>query len=81
MGLGLALAALAYMVVIILRTLIHGIDVPGYASLAAMLLFFSGMNMIGLGILGEYVGRVFVEAKQRPHYLVQDLIGFDLGAR
>jgi polyisoprenyl-phosphate glycosyltransferase len=77
LGLGLALAALAYMVVIILRTLIHGIDVPGYASLAAMLLFFSGMNMIGLGILGEYVGRVFVEAKQRPHYLVQDLIGFD----
>jgi glycosyltransferase involved in cell wall biosynthesis len=77
LGLGLALAALAYMLVIILRTLIHGVDVPGYASLAAMLLFFSGMNMIGLGILGEYVGRLFVEAKQRPQYLVRDVIGFE----
>jgi glycosyltransferase involved in cell wall biosynthesis len=77
LGLGLASAALAYMLVIILRTLIHGIDVPGYPSLAAMLLFFSGMNMIGLGILGEYVGRLFVEAKQRPQYLVRDVIGFD----
>jgi glycosyltransferase involved in cell wall biosynthesis len=77
LGFGLALAALAYMLVIILRTLIHGIDVPGYASLAAMLLFFSGVNMIGLGILGEYVGRVFVEVKRRPQYLVRDVIGFD----
>lgn len=77
LGLGLSTAALTYMLVIVLRTLIHGIDVPGYASLAAMLLFFSGMNMIGLGILGEYVGRIFVEAKQRPQYLVRDLIGFD----
>jgi hypothetical protein len=77
LGFGLALVALAYMMVIVLRTLVHGIDVPGYASLAAMLLFFSGINMIGLGILGEYVGRIFVEAKRRPQYLVRDVIGFD----
>jgi polyisoprenyl-phosphate glycosyltransferase len=77
LGFGLALAALAYMLVIIVRTLVHGIDVPGYASLAAMMLFFSGVNMIGLGILGEYVGRIFVEAKRRPQYLVRDMIGFD----
>jgi glycosyltransferase involved in cell wall biosynthesis len=76
LGVGVALAALTYMLVIVLQTLIHGIEVPGYASLAAMLLFFSGMNMIGLGILGEYVGRVFVEAKRRPQYLVRDAIGF-----
>jgi glycosyltransferase involved in cell wall biosynthesis len=77
LGLGLAVAALTYMLVIILQVLIHGIDVPGYPSLAAMLLFFSGMNMIGLGILGEYVGRVFIEAKRRPPFLVRDVIGFD----
>jgi polyisoprenyl-phosphate glycosyltransferase len=77
LGLGLALLALAYMVFVVLRTLIHGIDVPGYASLAALLLFFSGMNMVGLGILGEYVGRIFVEAKQRPPYLVRDVVGFE----
>ena len=77
LGFGLASVALAYMLVIVLRTLIHGIEVPGYASLAAMLLFFSGINMIGLGILGEYVGRIFVEAKRRPQYLVRDVMGFD----
>ena len=75
LGLAIAFGALVYMLYIVLRTLIYGIDVPGYASLAAMLLFFSGMNMIGLGIIGEYLGRVFSEVKQRPHYLVRDLIG------
>ena len=76
-GLMAAVAALSYMLFIVLRTLIYGVDVPGYASLAAMLLFFSGMNMIGLGIMGEYLGRVFVEVKQRPQYLVRQTLGFD----
>jgi glycosyltransferase involved in cell wall biosynthesis len=76
-GLVAAFAALSYMLLIVLRTLIYGIDVPGYASLAAMLLFFSGMNMIGLGIIGEYLGRVFIEVKQRPQFLVRQAIGFD----
>ena len=80
LGLAIAFGALVYMLYIVLRTLIYGIDVPGYASLAAMLLFFSGMNMIGLGIIGEYLGRVFSEVKQRPRYLVRDLIGFDSGS-
>jgi polyisoprenyl-phosphate glycosyltransferase len=77
LGLGIAGAALGYMLFIVSRTLIYGIDVPGYASLAAMLLFFSGMNMIGLGIIGEYLGRVFIEVKQRPQFLVRQAIGFN----
>ena len=40
-------------------------------------LFFSGLNMMGLGVLGEYLGRVFIEVKQRPLYLIDDLIGFE----
>jgi glycosyltransferase involved in cell wall biosynthesis len=76
-GLVIAAFALSYMLFIVLRTLIYGVDVPGYASLAAMLLFFSGMNMIGLGIMGEYLGRVFIEVKQRPQFLVRRAIGFD----
>jgi glycosyltransferase involved in cell wall biosynthesis len=82
-GLAVAAVALAYMLFVILRTLIYGIDVPGYASIVVMLLFFSGMNMIGLGIVGEYLGRVFIEVKQRPLYLVRDAIGFEsvLGGR
>jgi glycosyltransferase involved in cell wall biosynthesis len=76
-GLTIASVSLFYLIVIVLRTLMQGVDVPGYASLAAMLLFFSGMNMIGLGIIGEYLGRVFLEVKQRPPYLVRQAIGFD----
>jgi len=45
-----------------------------------ILLFFSGMNMIGLGVIGEYIGRIFVETKRRPLYLVREAIGFDAAA-
>lgn len=76
-GLLAAVAAFVYMLFIVVRTLIYGVDVPGYASITAMILFFSGMNMIGLGMLGEYVGRVFIEVKQRPLYLVREAVGFD----
>lgn len=76
-GLGTAIFAGCYGLYIVLRTIIHGIDVPGYASLLVLLLFFSGMNMIGLGILGEYVGRIFSEVKQRPVYLVESVTGID----
>jgi glycosyltransferase involved in cell wall biosynthesis len=64
----IAVFALGYAVLIAGRTLIMGVDVPGYASLAVILLFFSGLNMIGLGIIGEYLGRVFIEVKHRPLY-------------
>lgn len=76
-GLVAAFAALAYMVLIIARTLILGVDVPGYASVVVFILFFSGLNMIGLGIIGEYLGRVFIEVKGRPLYLVRQAIGFE----
>lgn len=76
-GVAVACAALAYMVFIIVRTLLLGVDVPGYASVVVFILFFSGLNMIGLGVIGEYLGRVFIEVKGRPLYLVRQAIGFD----
>lgn len=76
-GLLVAIVASIYMTVIIGRTLIFGVDVPGYASLTVIMLFFSGMNMIGLGVLGEYIGRIFIETKRRPLYLVRKTMGFD----
>ncbi len=76
-GVAVACAAMAYMVFIIVRTLILGVDVPGYASVVVFILFFSGLNMIGLGVIGEYLGRVFIEVKGRPLYLVRREIGFD----
>lgn len=73
----IAAFAFIYGSFIILRTLILGVDVPGYASLLAVMLFIGGVQLIGLGILGEYLGRVFYEVKQRPVYLASKLYGFD----
>lgn len=75
-GFACALIAGGYMVYIIGRTLVLGIDVPGYASLLSIILFFNGLMMISLGILGEYLARMFLEVKRRPLYLVRDSWGF-----
>jgi polyisoprenyl-phosphate glycosyltransferase len=70
-GVVTAFVAFTYGLVIITRTLLYGREVPGYASLIVVILFLGGMQMMALGILGEYVGRMFNEVKQRPLYLVQ----------
>ena len=57
---------------IILRTLILGVDVPGYASLLTVILFLGGIQLIGIGALGEYIGRIYMESKRRPLYIVED---------
>jgi len=65
-----------YIIFILVRVFTFGVDVPGYASIIVAILFFSGINMIGMGILGEYLGRVLNEVKRRPLYLVDEAIGF-----
>jgi glycosyltransferase involved in cell wall biosynthesis len=77
LGLITALLSFLYAFFIIFRTIILGIDIPGYASLMVALLFLSGIQMFGLGILGEYLGRVYEEVKERPLYLVRNVYGFD----
>jgi glycosyltransferase involved in cell wall biosynthesis len=69
-GIVIALFALAFGVAILVEHVIYGIDVPGWATLACGMMFFSGVQLISIGILGEYVGRIFDEVKQRPVYLV-----------
>lgn len=66
-----ALVTLGYGLFIVLRTIIQGIDVPGYASLLVSILFFGSLQLMGLGMLGEYVGRIYMESKHRPTYLVR----------
>jgi glycosyltransferase involved in cell wall biosynthesis len=73
----IAFLAFLYTVIIVTRTIIFGIDVPGYASLLSVVLFLGGVQLIGLGVLGEYIGRIFTEVKNRPLYLVQEAYGFD----
>jgi glycosyltransferase involved in cell wall biosynthesis len=58
------------------RTLIYGIDVPGYASLIVSITFFAGIQLLSLGIIGEYIGRIFAEVKRRPLYLIEERLGF-----
>lgn len=75
MGMLVASFALLYGFVFIVKTLILGIDVPGYPSLIVAITFFSGVQLISLGVIGEYLGRVFSEVKNRPLYVVREAHG------
>lgn len=57
---------------IILRTLFLGVDVPGYASLLTSILFLGGIQLLGIGVLGEYIGRIYLESKSRPLYIIEN---------
>lgn len=80
-GVAAAVAAMVGGLVLIVRVLVVGRDVPGYASLMVVVLFAFALQMIALGVLGEYVGRMYQEVKRRPTYLVRERIGFDDGGR
>ena len=71
-----SLAGLMFGAYIVLRTLIFGADVPGYPSIIVAVLVSAGIQLIGLGIIGEYLGHVYSEVKRRPLYLVQETAGF-----
>lgn len=73
-GVCIAVATFIYALVITVRTLYLGIDVPGYASILVSIMFFSGIQLMTLGILGEYIGRLFQESKGRPLYIVDAVI-------
>ena len=60
-------------IVIILRVFVFGIDVPGYASLIVVITFLGGIQLIGIGVIGEYVGRTYIESKRRPVYIVRKI--------
>lgn len=69
-GGGIALLAFAYAAFLIVRTLVTGVDVPGYASIMVAVLALGGLNLLSLGIIGEYLGRVAREVRQRPLYVL-----------
>ena len=66
-----ALFTSLYALFIVLRTLIYGVDIPGYASLLVVMLFIGSLQLISVGILGEYIGSIYMETKDRPVYLVR----------
>jgi len=71
LGAASAVVTFAYGIYIVIRTLIFGIDVPGYASLLVAVLFFGSVQLMSIGLLGEYIGRIYIETKQRPTYLIR----------
>ncbi|MEN3972450.1 glycosyltransferase family 2 protein [Sphingomicrobium sp. XHP0235] len=70
-----ALGTLVFAAFIVAETLITGVDVPGYASIMVAVLFLGSIQLISLGVLGEYVGRILTETKQRPLYIVAEKLG------
>ncbi len=76
-GLSMALMSFLYSAFLFVRTLIFGVDTPGYASTAILILTFGGMNLFALGIIGEYVGRIYTEVRQRPLYIVRSYLHGD----
>ena len=72
MGLLLFLFSLVYILVVFVKTLVRGVDVPGYASIVCLLLFLGGVIEFSLGIVGEYISHIYLEAKDRPIYIIQE---------
>ena len=66
-----------YLLVIIIKTLITGGDVPGYPSLICVMLFLGGLNLLATGIVGEYISKMYLEIKSRPIYVAKNTLGFD----
>ena len=75
LGLIVSALALCYMVVVLVDALVYGDPVAGYPTLMTVLLFLGGVQLLSLGIIGEYLGRVFTESKRRPCYLIDELDG------
>ena len=70
-GVLISLVSFVYAALIVLRTVVLGVELPGYASLIVAILFLGGIQLIGIGVLGEYIGRIYIDVKRRPHYFIR----------
>jgi len=71
-GVLVSLVSLGYFAYLLVRTLLFGVDVPGFPSIMCAILFMGGVQLISLGVIGEYIGRIFHEVKNRPVYIISD---------
>jgi polyisoprenyl-phosphate glycosyltransferase len=79
LGVFTSLLSFLYGCFIIVKTLMFGIDLPGYASIVTIILFLGGIQLIGIGVIGEYIGRMYLETKRRPPYIIEGFIDFHHG--
>ncbi len=76
-GISISILSFTYALIIIFKTLLLGIKVPGYASLITIILFMGGIQLVSLGVMGEYISRIYLETKQRPIYCIDEKLGLD----
>jgi len=72
MGIIISCIAFVYIVYLVVRTILFGTDLAGYPSMMAVILFLGGVQLLSLGVIGEYIGRIFNETKDRPLYLIEE---------
>ena len=77
LGIFTSLAALIYLIVVVLEKLITGIDIPGYATIIVLILLLGGMQLFCIGIIGEYVGRTFEQSKHRPIFIAKEILNYE----
>jgi hypothetical protein len=75
LGLIVGGVSFAYLLIVVIRAVFVGIPVAGWPTLVSLITFLSGMQLLALGTIGEYVGRIFLESKRRPLYIVEEIIG------
>ena len=71
------IAAVIYMIIVVLQKLIWGIDVPGYATIITLILLLGAIQLVCIGIIGEYVGRTFEQSKNRPVYIAKEVLDYE----
>ena len=72
-----AFSAIIYLIIVVLQKLIAGIDVPGFATIIVLILLLGSMQLICIGIIGEYVGRTFEQSKNRPVYIAKEILTYE----
>ena len=76
MGTLTAISAFIYLFAVVIQKLVWGIAIPGYATIIALILLLGGVQLLCIGIIGEYVGRTFEQSKNRPIYLAKDILNY-----
>lgn len=71
------IASILYLIIVVIQKLLCGIDVPGYATIIVLILFFASVQLFCLGIIGEYVGRTFEQSKDRPVYIPKEILSYN----
>lgn len=77
LGVATAFVALLYLIIVVLEKLITGIDIPGYATIIVLILLLGGIQLLCIGIIGEYVGKTFEQSKGRPIYIPKEILTYE----